>query len=98
MLNKLKRIALSLLMIAPLLAPSAPANALSDQQELIERSRLTFLKLIDHPDFPELKQRLVAHGAELIPPIRETPFARFFFRDPNGYMFEVIDSEGYVRE
>ena len=26
------------------------------QEELIERSRLTFLKLIDHPDFPELKQ------------------------------------------
>ena len=49
-------------------------------------------------DFAALKERLVAHGAELIPPIRETPFARFFFRDPNGYMFEVIDREGYVVE
>jgi SH3 domain-containing YSC84-like protein 1 len=67
-LNKLKRIALSLLMIAPLLAPSAPANALSDQQELIERSRLTFLKLIDHPDFPELKQYIHHAKAILIVP------------------------------
>ena len=42
-------------------------------------------------DFEELKARLVAHGAELIDPIRETPFERFFFRDPNGYIFEVVD-------
>ena len=40
--------------------------------------------------FDELKQRLVAEGAELIDPLRETPFARFFFRDPNGYVFEVV--------
>ena len=43
-------------------------------------------------DFEELKARLVAHGAELIDPIRETPFERFFFRDPNGYVFEVVDA------
>jgi catechol 2,3-dioxygenase-like lactoylglutathione lyase family enzyme len=49
-------------------------------------------------DFPALKERLTALEAEIIPPIRETPFARFFFRDPNGYMFEVIDREGYVVE
>lgn len=49
-------------------------------------------------EFPALKERLVAHGAELIDAIRPTPFARFFFRDPNGYMWEVIDREGYVRE
>jgi hypothetical protein len=31
--------------------------------------------------------------SELIEPIRATPFARFFFREPiNGYVFEVIDS------
>jgi catechol 2,3-dioxygenase-like lactoylglutathione lyase family enzyme len=41
--------------------------------------------------FPELKQRLGAHGGTLIEPIRETPFARFFFRDPNGYVFEVVE-------
>ena len=29
----------------------------------------------------------------LIEPIRETPFARFFFRDPNGYVFEVVEEE-----
>jgi catechol 2,3-dioxygenase-like lactoylglutathione lyase family enzyme len=54
---------------------------------------------ISHPmaDFAGLKQRLAAEGAELIPPERETPFARFFFRDPNGYIFEVVAAER-VRE
>ena len=48
-----------------------------------------------HParQFATLKGRLVAHGAVLIEPVRETPFERFFFRDPNGYVFEVIDAE-----
>jgi catechol 2,3-dioxygenase-like lactoylglutathione lyase family enzyme len=42
--------------------------------------------------FDALKQRLRDHGAELIDPIRATPFERFFFREPvNGYVFEVID-------
>jgi hypothetical protein len=48
-----------------------------------------------HPlaDFPALRQRLLDAGAELIEPLRPTPFARFFFREPiNGYVFEVIDS------
>jgi catechol 2,3-dioxygenase-like lactoylglutathione lyase family enzyme len=44
-------------------------------------------------EFTELKNRLRAHGAELIAPLRATPFARFFFRDPNGYLFEVIETE-----
>ncbi len=44
-------------------------------------------------DFPGLKERLVAHGAELIAPLRETPFERFFFKDPNGYVFEVMAAE-----
>lgn len=43
-------------------------------------------------EFEALKNRLVAAGAELIDPIRETPFERFFFRDPNGYVFEIVDS------
>ena len=53
-----------------------------------------------HPgsDFPALKERLAKHGAAIIPPIRPTPFERFFFRDPNGYYFEIIDREGYVSE
>src|SRR5436189_3518143 len=53
-----------------------------------------------HPgrEFAALKERLVAHGATLVPPIRETPFERFFFRDPNGYYFEIIDRETYVVE
>lgn len=32
-------------------------------------------------------------SATLIAPIRDTPFERFFFRDPNGYIFEVIPTE-----
>jgi len=44
--------------------------------------------------FAALKQRLTAEGAELIQPLRATPFERFFFREPiNGYVFEVIDAE-----
>jgi catechol 2,3-dioxygenase-like lactoylglutathione lyase family enzyme len=46
------------------------------------------------PQFEGLKQRLVQRGAELIEPLRATPFERFFFREPvNGYVFEVIDQE-----
>jgi catechol 2,3-dioxygenase-like lactoylglutathione lyase family enzyme len=44
-------------------------------------------------DFDGLKSRLKTHGAELIAPQRETPFARFFFRDPNGYVFEVVEAD-----
>jgi catechol 2,3-dioxygenase-like lactoylglutathione lyase family enzyme len=44
-------------------------------------------------DFDGLKRRLLAHGAEVIDPERPTPFARFFFRDPNGYVFEVVPAE-----
>ena len=43
-------------------------------------------------EFDALKRRLESEGAELFPPIRPTPFERFFFREPiNGYVFEVID-------
>jgi catechol 2,3-dioxygenase-like lactoylglutathione lyase family enzyme len=44
-------------------------------------------------EFPRLKERLQARGATLIEPLRETPFARFFFRDPNGYVFEVVEHD-----
>ena len=42
-------------------------------------------------EFPRLKARLQTCGATLIDPIRETPFERFFFRDWNGYVFEVVE-------
>lgn len=43
--------------------------------------------------FDGLKERLKERGAELIAPLRATPFDRFFFREPvNGYVFEVIDA------
>jgi len=45
----------------------------------------------DRAKFPPLKERLQAQGATLIEPLRETPFERFFFRDPNGYVFEVVE-------
>ncbi len=44
-------------------------------------------------EFSGLKERLGARGAVLIEPLRETPFARFFFRDPNGYVFEIVEEE-----
>jgi catechol 2,3-dioxygenase-like lactoylglutathione lyase family enzyme len=46
------------------------------------------------PLFEGLKQGLLQHGADLIEPLRATPFERFFFREPvNGYVFEVIDQD-----
>ena len=44
-------------------------------------------------EFDLLKRRLLDHGATLIDPLRPTPFARFFFRDPNGYVFEIVPAE-----
>ena len=41
----------------------------------------------------DLKERLTQHGATLIGPQRQTPVQRFFFRDPNGYVFEVVQAE-----
>jgi catechol 2,3-dioxygenase-like lactoylglutathione lyase family enzyme len=49
-----------------------------------------------HPlaDFPALKERLLAEGAEIVESLRPTPFERFFFREPvNGFFFEVIDAD-----
>ena len=47
---------------------------------------------VPRAQFDTLKQNVRAHGGELIDPLRATPFARFFFREPvNGYVFEVIE-------
>ena len=40
-----------------------------------------------------LKERLTRHGAELIAPDRPAAVERFFFRDPNGYVIEVVGAE-----
>jgi catechol 2,3-dioxygenase-like lactoylglutathione lyase family enzyme len=40
--------------------------------------------------FTGLKDRLRREGAEVIAPLREGNVERFFFRDPNGYILEVI--------
>jgi catechol 2,3-dioxygenase-like lactoylglutathione lyase family enzyme len=44
-------------------------------------------------EFPALKERLTRLGAELIAADRPTPFERFFFRDPDGYVFEIVEAE-----
>jgi catechol 2,3-dioxygenase-like lactoylglutathione lyase family enzyme len=49
-------------------------------------------------EFAALKERLVAHGAELVAPGRDTPFERFFFRSPDGYVFEIIEAEKFKDE
>jgi catechol 2,3-dioxygenase-like lactoylglutathione lyase family enzyme len=43
--------------------------------------------------FAGLKERLQQHGARLVAPLRETAFERFFFTDPEGYVFEVVDAD-----
>jgi catechol 2,3-dioxygenase-like lactoylglutathione lyase family enzyme len=43
--------------------------------------------------FSELKERLRGLGADVVAPLRETPFARFFFSTPDGYVFEVIAAD-----
>jgi len=48
---------------------------------------------VPHSAFDGLKRRLVDHGGSLIAPVRQTPFDRFFFRDPNGYVFEILAAE-----
>lgn len=48
-----------------------------------------------HPaaDYAPLQRRLVDAGATLVDPLRPTPFARFFFREPvNGYVFEIVEA------
>jgi catechol 2,3-dioxygenase-like lactoylglutathione lyase family enzyme len=43
--------------------------------------------------FDDLEKRLNDHEAEVLPAERATPFARFFFRSPDGYIFEVVEEE-----
>lgn len=43
--------------------------------------------------FATIKARLQMANVEILAPQRTTPFERFFFRDPNGYMFEIIASD-----
>jgi catechol 2,3-dioxygenase-like lactoylglutathione lyase family enzyme len=47
---------------------------------------------VSHPaeDFGGLKERLKQQGAELVAPLRATAAERFFFRDLDGYLFEVV--------
>lgn len=41
---------------------------------------------------PDLRRRLAAHGAEVFEADRPAGVERFFFRSPDGYVFEVVAS------
>lgn len=41
-------------------------------------------------ELDEVRAKLIEQGAEIIPPQRDTPHRRLFFRDPDGYIIEVI--------
>jgi len=49
-------------------------------------------------EFDDLKARLNQNGATLIDPLRPTPFPRFFFRDPDGHVFEVVARERVIED
>ena len=47
----------------------------------------------------DIKERLPRdYGIPVQPPLRATPFERFFFNDPNGYLIEVIDQDNWKIE
>lgn len=47
----------------------------------------------------DIKERLPRdYGIPVQPPLRATPFERFFFNDPNGYLIEVIDQDKWKVE
>jgi catechol 2,3-dioxygenase-like lactoylglutathione lyase family enzyme len=48
---------------------------------------------VPRAEFPGIQARLQAWGGTIIDPLRPTPFQRFFFRDPDGYVFEVVEDD-----
>jgi catechol 2,3-dioxygenase-like lactoylglutathione lyase family enzyme len=74
--------------ISPFVRPAGRAHRRAD---ILDGRHIALLYPL--AQFAALRSRLVAAGTELIAPQRDTPFARFFFRDPNGYVFEVIDAD-----
>ena len=68
-------------------------NRHADWLNITENQQLHLLLVEEFEPSP-----LVDHGATLIDPLRNTPFERFFFQDPNGYVFEVIDQDSYQQE
>jgi lipid-binding SYLF domain-containing protein len=66
--SKFKSFVFCLVVLFAATLSSRPAGALSDQEDILERSRLSFLKLITHKDFTELKQFVHNAKAVLIVP------------------------------
>ena len=52
----------------------------------------------DRADWLSLQERIREAKSDVVPPLRETPFPRFFFHDPNGYLIEVIERESFCDE
>ncbi len=52
-----------------------------------------FAFVFPREELPAIKSRLRQRGVDVIAPQRATPFERFFFHDPNGYCFEVVQAD-----
>jgi len=66
---------LVLLAVALIGAAPRPALALSEPEELVEKARISLLKLKDHPDLPELKNYLAAaKGVFIVPSLVKAGF------------------------
>lgn len=63
-----RRALLPALAFCAALLTTQAAQALSDPEDLVERARLSLLRLVDHPDVPELKNYLAeAKGVLIVP-------------------------------
>jgi lipid-binding SYLF domain-containing protein len=63
-----RRVAAALLALGLVLASSLPAQALTRQEEVIEQSRLTLIRLMTSQEFPQLSRYLAnARGVLIVP-------------------------------
>lgn len=67
--------ALALVAVALVAAAPRPAHALTEPEEMVEKARISLLKLKDHPDLPELKNYLAAaKGVFIVPALIKAGF------------------------
>ena len=62
-------------------------------EHVFERRHVAFF--VSAADLPGVKQRLAKRSIALILAKRPTPFERIFFKDPNGYVIEVLDQDAW---
>jgi catechol 2,3-dioxygenase-like lactoylglutathione lyase family enzyme len=60
--------------------------------EIAPGQELHLVEVLDFQPSP-FEAEFGRHVATLIDPLRATPFLRFFFRSPDGYVFEVVPAE-----